>query len=193
MMNKSKTKKLIYDVLITYHVLFVLLIIIDQITKIIALNYLKTPIEIFSWFKLSLSINTGVAFSMFDDLPQWVSALVSIIATIAIEAYLIIKKPKDKVFVILLTILSAGALGNGIDRWLAVFNLRDGVVDFIWPTFFANFNFADICVTCSCFAMIIYMLFSKENKNNEKIEKAKLPSEIKTIEKEKAKGKENNE
>ena len=177
-MNKTNIKKIIYDVLIKYHGLFVLLIVLDQVSKILAMKHLSTPVEIFSWLKLSLSYNTGVAFSMFDDLPQWVSALVSIIATVAIEAYIIVKKPKDKVFVILLTFLSAGALGNGIDRWLTVFELREGVVDFIYPTFFANFNVADIYVTCTCFVLIVYMLFSKENKDDKKIVKAKLPSEI---------------
>lgn len=193
MMNKTNIKKLIYDILIKYHGLFVLLIVIDQVTKIIAMKYLSTPVEIFSWLKLSLSYNTGVAFSMFDDLPQWVSALVSIIATIAIEAYLIVKKPKDKVFVILMTFLSAGALGNGIDRWLTVFKLREGVVDFIYPTFFANFNVADIYVTCTCFILIVYMLFSKENKDDKKIVKAKLPSEIKAEQEAKESMENNNE
>ena len=192
-MNKTNIKKLIYDILIKYHGLFVLLIVIDQVTKIIAMKYLSTPVEIFSWLKLSLSYNTGVAFSMFDDLPQWVSALVSIIATIAIEAYLIVKKPKDKVFVILMTFLSAGALGNGIDRWLTVFKLREGVVDFIYPTFFANFNVADIYVTCTCFILIVYMLFSKENKDDKKIVKAKLPSEIKAEQEAKESMENNNE
>lgn len=176
-MKKNKVLNVIYDIFIKYHLLFVLLIVIDQVSKLIALKYLDDPIIIFSWFRLELSINTGIAFSLFDDLPQSVSAFISIIATIAIEAYIIIKKPKDKILTTLLIILSAGALGNGIDRWLAVFNLREGVVDFIYPTFFANFNVADMYVTCSCFVLIIYLLFSKENKN-EVVEKAKLPSEI---------------
>lgn len=183
-MKNNKVLNILYKIFIKYQLLFVLLIVIDQISKLIALKYLDDPITIFSWFKLELSINTGIAFSLFDDLPPWVSALVSIIATIAIEAYIIVKKPKDKIFTTILVFLAAGALGNGIDRWMAVFNLREGVVDFIYPTFFANFNVADMYVTCSCFVLIIYFLFTKEEKK-EVVEKAKLPSEIAAEAKEK--------
>ena len=42
--------------------------------------------------------------------------------------------------------LVAGSIGNGIDRTLSTFNIFNytGVIDFIYVTFFANFNFADI-------------------------------------------------
>ena len=111
------------------------------------------------------------AFSFLKDAPQWITACISIIAAVAIEAYLIIKKPKEKFLTILLLCLVAGAIGNGIDRWLAVFNARWGVVDFIDPTFFANFNIADIYVTCSCIAMMVYFLFSKEERDTTHIKK----------------------
>ena len=180
-MNKAKIKTILYDIFIKYQGLFVLLVIIDQVTKLIVMSNMEVneSIKIFSWLYIKFVYNTGVAFSFLKDAPQWISALFSILATIAIEAYIIIKKPQDKIMTILLLCLSAGALGNGIDRWLAVFNLRGGVVDFIWPTFFANFNVADIYVTCSCFAMIIYFLLAKDENKNKKIVKAKLPSEQK--------------
>ena len=172
-MNKDKIKKILFDVFIKYQGLVVLLIIIDQISKIIVMNTLEynTPVKLFSWFNLTFVYNTGVAFSFLKDAPQWITACISIVAAVAIEAYLIIKKPKEKFLTILLLCLVAGAIGNGIDRWLAVFNARGGVVDFIDPTFFANFNVADIYVTCSCIAMIVYFLFSKEERDTTHIKK----------------------
>ena len=179
-MNKDKIKKNLFDVFIKYQGLFVLIVLVDQITKLLAIEYLQESVTIFSWLKLKLQINSGMAFSFGDDSPQWISALISLVAVLAIEYYLIFKsKKEDKLFNVILICLAAGAFANGIDRWLAVFGreievngkLYSGVVDFIWPTFFANFNVADIFVTLSCIAMLIYTLFSKEEKDNKHIVK----------------------
>lgn len=174
-MNKEKIKKVLYDIFIKYQLLVVLLIVFDQITKILALNFLKEPVYIFGleWLQLKLTINSGIAFSLFDEAPQLISALISLIAAVAIEVYIFKGKPKSKILTILLLFLIAGSLGNGIDRWLAVFGKftgYTGVVDFIYPTFFANFNVADIYVTLSCIALLVYFIFTKDEKK-EKITK----------------------
>ncbi len=179
-MEKKQIKKVLYNIFIKYQGLLILLLIIDQVTKALALNFLKEPVYIFgiSWLQLRLQINSGIAFSFLKDAPQWISALVSVVATLALEAYVIIKKPKSKIYNSILLVLIAGALGNGIDRWLAVFGKYTGytgVVDFIYPTFFANFNFADICVTLSCIALFIYFIFAKDDNepSNKDFKKAK--------------------
>lgn len=178
-MKSEKVKKILYDIFIKYQGLVILLILLDQLTKLIALKFFQEPVKIFSWLYLKLQVNSGMAFSFLDDSPQWISALISVVAFIAIEYYLIFKKGKDKIFNLLLMFIAAGALGNGIDRWLAVFGRQimingkayTGVIDFIWPTFFANFNVADIYVTCACIVMIVYMFFSKEEKDKTHIRK----------------------
>lgn len=179
-MEKKQIKKVLYNIFIKYQGLLILLLIIDQVTKALALNFLKEPVYIFgiSWLQLKLQINSGIAFSFLKDAPQWISALVSVVAALALEAYVIIKKPKSKIYNSILLVLIAGALGNGIDRWLAVFGKYTGytgVVDFIYPTFFANFNFADICVTLSCIALFIYFIFAKDDNepSNKDFKKAK--------------------
>lgn len=179
-MNKQKVKQLLFDIFIKYQGIFFLIILIDQVTKFIAIKHLQEPVEIFPWLQLKLQINSGVAFSFLDDAPQWISALISIAATVAIEVYLIFKSKKEDIaFNVILICLAAGAFGNGIDRWLAVFGREitvngitySGVVDFIWPTFFANFNVADIFVTLACIAMIVYTIFAKDDKKDEHIVK----------------------
>lgn len=180
-MNKEMVKKVLFDIFIKYQGIFFLIILIDQITKLIAIKYLVNPVEIFPWLVLKLQINSGVAFSFLEDAPQWISALISIVATVAIEYYLIFKSKKEEVlFNVILICLAAGAFGNGIDRWLAVFGREivingvsySGVVDFIWPTFFANFNVADIFVTLACIAMIVYTIFAKEEKDKHIVKKS---------------------
>ena len=182
--------------LIIFSALFVGLVLLDQLTKIIAIKYLQDPIIITSWLLLKLQINPGVSFSFLKDAPQWISALISLVATVAIIYYLLFKKNDDKIFNYCLVLLAAGALGNGIDRWLAVFgreiNVRGvmeaGVVDFIWPTFFANFNVADIYVTCTCLFMIVYVVFfGKEEKDPHRVKKADLKASTNTEVKEEVK------
>ena len=53
-----------------------------------------------------------------------------------------------------IAIIIAGALGNFIDR-LAL----KGVRDFIYVTFFANFNVADIAITVGAIMLVVYVLF----------------------------------
>ena len=75
-MNKDKVRKILYDIFIKYQGLFVLIVLVDQITKLLAIKYLQDSITIFPWLKLKLQINSGVAFSFMEDAPQWISALI---------------------------------------------------------------------------------------------------------------------
>jgi len=185
-MNSTKVKKVLYDIFIKYQGLLVILVLIDQLTKIWALNSLDTPIKIFNldWLQFKFIFNEGVAFSMFEDAPLWTKALISLVAFFAIEYYLIFKKNNDKVFNIMLLIIASGAIGNGIDRCLAIFPNATGykgVVDFIYVSWFANFNVADIYVTVTCFAMIGYIFlsdyFKEKKEKQEKIEKVENNNE----------------
>ena len=179
-MNKDKIKKLVLDILFKYQGIVVLLILLDQITKIIAFNYFyidgNSSIKIFglNWLQFKFVFNSGAAFSSFEG-NQLLLAIVSLVASIAIEYFLIFKKSKDKILNTILLVILAGAFANGIDRWLAVFpdaTGYKGVVDFIYVSWFANFNVADIYVTLGCITMIIYLFFFEEKlkKNKEKKE-----------------------
>ena len=179
-MNKDKIKKLVLDILFKYQGIVVLLILLDQITKIIAFNYFyidgNSSIKIFglNWLQFKFVFNSGAAFSSFEG-NQLLLAIVSLVASIAIEYFLIFKKSKDKILNTILLVILAGAFANGIDRWLAVFpdaTGYKGVVDFIYVSWFANFNVADIYVTLGCITMIIYLFFFEERlkKNKEKKE-----------------------
>ena len=69
-------------------------------------------------------------------------------------------------------LLASGALGNLIDRTCALLQdlgvpgitgFETGVRDFIWPTFFANFNVADIAVCVGVGLILLYLLFLSED------------------------------
>ena len=105
--------------------------------------------------------NTGAAFGLFSGKMN-ILAIISFAFCIGVIIYWIIKKPQDKLLCISLSMIFAGALGNGIDRLSLGF-----VVDFIKTTFidFPVFNIADIGITIGVTLLAIYLIFfDKEEK-----------------------------
>lgn len=173
-----KKKFTCYDIFIRFQVLAILLVLIDQISKIICVQTLpdflatgKRVTVIPNFFYLKLVYNTGAAFSMLNN-ATWLLGCISIIAVVVIEYYLIKKKPQDKVIQVILNVLVAGAFGNLIDR-VFLGKVTDFLSFFIFGNEFATFNVADMCVTLSCIAFIIYALFFMKEEKQEKKEEIK--------------------
>ncbi|MBR6800270.1 MAG: signal peptidase II [Eubacteriaceae bacterium] len=147
-----------------YISIIILSIILDRITKALAVKHLM-PIDTFPlWkdvFHLTYCENTGAAFSMFSDSTAALTVF-SIIIALFLCMFLIkqIKKNHKKILYLSgITMMIGGALGNIIDRILYGY-----VVDFFDFTLinFAIFNVADcfICVGAAIFCL--YLVFDKE-------------------------------
>ena len=127
-----------------------LLILADQVTKKLAVVYLKQQgsVSLISGvLELQYLENQGMAFILFCII--FCAALI----------YLFIKIPKTPYYrplIIISGFLVAGATGNFIDRIVHGY-----VVDFIYFSLidFPVFNIADIYVVCSCIALILSILF----------------------------------
>ncbi len=143
-----------------YFLLVVLLVVFDQLTKLLAYEYLGgigNSIDVNEFFSLTFVHNYGAAFSIFSNGGGWqyyFLSSVSIIASIAIVIW-IFKTPLNRKFkLISLTLILSGAIGNLIDRIINGF-----VVDFIdfhyqgfnWPIF----NFADIVIVIGVALLLI--------------------------------------
>lgn len=138
-------------------------IIIDQITKILALNLKGQPdIEIFKGLSLSYVENRGVAFGLLKDFP-FIIYLLSVFAILLIIKFIIDYKnilPLHSKF--FLGMIVSGALGNFMDRII-----RGYVIDFIsvkfpWGYHFPVFNIADILVITGCILFIITSFFNED-------------------------------
>ena len=163
-------KQKLTDIFLKFQVLAIILIIIDQVTKIIfQANFEVGEYNevIKNFFYIKLIYNTGAAASILEN-QTWLLTLISIIACGAIEYYLIKYKPKDKILTTILLVLLAGAFGNLIDR-LFFGKVTDFLCFFIFGDEFPTFNVADICVTCSCIALLIYSFFMPDSKNDKKV------------------------
>lgn len=176
-MNKKRIT--LYDVFIKFQLLAIILIIIDLLSKFICVktlpDFVKTgeKVEVIKdFFYLKLVYNTGGAFSMLSDSTLFLS-IVSLVAIIGIEYYLIKKKPTDKIMCIILLVLMAGAFGNFVER-IFFQKVTDFLSFIIFGNEFATFNFADICITQSCIGLCIYIIFfaKEEHKTNNKDEKS---------------------
>lgn len=128
-----------------------LVIILDQATKAVVFGFLAEKgqaVEVTSFFNLVSAWNTGVSFSMFDDLGGTGVYILSAFSLIVVGFLLYWMKNEQTLFMKLaLGFVIGGALGNVIDRLRlgAVFDFLDvhlGVHH--WPAF----NVADsfICI-----------------------------------------------
>ncbi|WP_019625814.1 signal peptidase II [Thioalkalivibrio sp. ALJT] len=136
-----------------------LIALIDQVTKRWAEQALTlfAPVEVTSFFNLSLVYNPGAAFSFLAGAGDWGRWLLTTIAVIIglLITFWLARLPRNAWWsVVALGLVLGGAIGNLIDR------LRLGaVVDFLdfhwagyhWPAF----NVADMAIVVGAVTLIV--------------------------------------
>ncbi len=151
--------------------LALLIIILDQLSKYYILEYVVNEYGVIpctSFFNIVRAWNTGVSFSMFNDMGNmgiWVLSLSSIIIVCFLIYWLY--KENNKLIQISLGFIIGGALGNVIDRIRlgAVFDFLDFYVgDKHWPAF----NVADSFICIGAFLIIMHSLFNQQKEKEEK-------------------------
>ena len=137
----------------------VAIVALDQWTKHLAsleLNY-RVPVELTSWFDLTLAHNTGAAFSFLAGAGGWQRWFFTAVAA-AVSVVLIVwlsRLPRHRVpLALALGLVLGGGLGNLYDRVALGY-----VVDFIsihyhqwyWPAF----NIADSAITVGAVVLVL--------------------------------------
>lgn len=144
-----------------FYILLVLItggiIVLDQITK--ALVVANIPLggyveAIPGLFHLTHIHNTGAAFSILSG--QKTFFLLITAAFLLIVVVCAVKKILTKPYLVILAVITGGAIGNLIDRILYSYVVDMIAVDFMN---FAIFNVADIFITCGAVVLAIYALF----------------------------------
>lgn len=178
---KIKKDKNIKDILdkpldknkVKFFSLFILiplvLIFIDQFTKIIVNHYMDVGDEIRvipGLFNINYVINTGAALGIFENMTFFLVIISSFM--IVFLYFLAYHDFKNKHTVIPELIIIGGALGNLIDRMF----INGQVRDFLEVPFFAVMNFADWFVSIGIGLLIIkYIYYYKKSdkieENNE--------------------------
>ena len=159
--------------------LFLILIIVDQLTKLFADVYFNdiagAPNKIViipNVIELCISYNRGIAFSGLADADQWVK--IAIVAAtgvlMAVFSIFYFKMDKRRTLIRLAIVLVvAGGVGNLIDRvYYRVWDpttaavIRDGVRDMVRVNIIFDFgvcNFADFFIVGGAILLILSLLF----------------------------------
>ena len=146
--------------------LVIKLIILDQITKIWFISYLKNKpdqtLEISSFFDIVYIWNYGISFGMFKEYHQFSNSILLIVnSTIIAYLYYILLKCKSVLSFVGYSSVIGGAIGNLIDR---IF--RGAVFDFIHFHYklleFPVFNLADAFISIG----VMFLLY-----DNHKVKK----------------------
>lgn len=154
-MKKRKIIILIVDL-----VMMVFLTFLDQLTKHLAVRYLKgqpsVPI-LKDILVLQYLENKGAAFGMLQN--QKIFFIFIEVLILFVIAFVLFRMPSDKKYTlmhVILVFVAGGAVGNMIDRVV-----QDYVVDFIYFVLidFPIFNVADIYVTFATAVFVIAVLF----------------------------------
>lgn len=170
-MKLSKGKSLL--------LLGLILIVVDQVIKVLVKTNMSLGEQIFvigEWFRLCFVENEGMAFGMSfgGQVGKFLLSLFRVILSGALIWWIssLIKKGTPTGVLVGLTMITAGAIGNIIDClfygiiWDYAPFMFGKVVDmFYFPIirtaekviFFSPvFNFADSCVTCGAFYLLIF-------------------------------------
>ena len=139
---------------------FVILVALDQWTKVLAVQFLKNQDPYVIWdgvFEFHYFENTGAAWGMLQNQQIFFYILTAIFSVVVLyEIYRLKGNPRYTIFRYTLSVMMAGAIGNFIDRISLKY-----VVDFIYVKIinFPIFNLADCYITISVIAMMLLILF----------------------------------
>lgn len=151
--------------------LSLIIVIIDQLTKIWAVNTLvyEHPMAVLPFMNFTLLYNTGAAFSFLAEAGGWQRWLfmgLAIVISIGLVVWLLRLSVRQLGLIIALALILGGAIGNLIDRVIYGY-----VIDFIdvyyqtwhWPAF----NVADSAITIGVTILLIDALFFGDNQNEQ--------------------------
>lgn len=153
----SKYKKISTEGSLAWFGLAALILIIDQLTKLLAKQNLfeNVPVALTGFLNLTLVHNPGAAFSFLAQAGGWQRWAFIAIGTIAALyiCWMILKNPQQKLFALGMSLILSGAIGNVLDRIFYGY-----VIDFIdfyyatwhWPAF----NVADSSITLGVIFLI---------------------------------------
>lgn len=139
-----------------YLILIVAVMVLDRIVKIAVDNNMDPGDSIAVLdpiFHITYVQNSGAAFSMLQGHPTLLIVLPAAVIFIGIIFVLVRHKAYKRTFMVSISLICAGGLGNLTDRMSA------GVVtDMFDFRVFPVFNVADISVCVGCGLMILYMI-----------------------------------
>ena len=135
-----------------------LLLVLDQATKVYFDSLLEygERLHVLPFFDFTLLYNRGAAFSFLAGAAgwqRWLFTLLGVAAAVFI-VWTMRRNRSQRLFLLALSLILGGALGNVIDRLL-----HGHVIDFLlfyWRDwYYPAFNLADIGITCGAVLLVL--------------------------------------
>ena len=149
-----------------YLLLIVAVMVLDRVVKIAVTTNMEpgdTIPVIDHIFHITYVQNTGAAFSMLQGHPTLLIVFPAIVIGIGIIFVLVMSKAFNRIFLVSVSLICGGGLGNLTDR------ISQGyVTDMFDFRIFPVFNVADICVCVGCGLLMLYLIIdaNKSGKQN---------------------------
>ena len=149
-----------------YLLLIVGVIVLDRVVKIAVTTNMEpgdTIPVIDHIFHITYVQNTGAAFSMLQGHPTLLIVFPAIVIGIGIIFVLVMSKAFNRIFLVSVSLICGGGLGNLTDRMAQGY-----VTDMFDFRIFPVFNVADICVCVGCGLLMLYLIIdaNKSGKQN---------------------------
>ncbi len=149
-------------------IVVVLGIVLDQVTKYLAVLYLKGVDTVPIWkdvFHLTYVENRGAAFGMLSE-HRWVFLTLTTVAVLCMIGYIIAFGGRDRRLTILaLSLIISGGIGNMIDR-VALGYVVD-FFDFVLIDF-AVFNVADSLICIGAGLLLLSLILAARQEERQK-------------------------
>lgn len=138
-----------------------ILILIDQIIKILVSNMIESIIIIKNFFNLIYVENTGAAFSILENNTIFL-IIITFISLFLIYKFLLKNKKFNKLEIVTYSLLIGGIIGNLIDRIIYGYVI-DYLEFIILNRHMPIFNFADICIVIGTFLFLFITIKEEQN------------------------------
>ena len=138
-----------------------ILILIDQIIKILVSNMIESIVIIKNFFNLTYVENTGAAFSILENNTIFL-IIITFISLFLIYKFLLKDKKFNKLEILVYSLLLGGIIGNLIDR--IVYGYVIDYLEFIiLNRHMPIFNFADICIVIGTILFLFITIKEEQN------------------------------
>ena len=131
---------------------------LDQLSKLWAVRGLAgAPVALIGDdIGFALARNTGSAFSLFQAFTPLLAVVAIVVALLLVRA---VRRTRDTLMVVGLSLVLGGALGNLLDRlFRSPGFLKGAVVDFVHVGSFPTFNVADSAITIGAVLIVIWAI-----------------------------------
>jgi len=135
-------------------------VVADQVTKVWAVRQLAdAPVAIVGDdVSFELTRNTGSAFSLFQAFTPMLAFIAIGVAVLLVRE---VRRSRDTLMIVGLSLVLGGALGNLTDRlFRSPGFLKGAVVDFVHVGRFPTFNVADAAITIGAALIVIWAIRS---------------------------------